>query len=247
MSIEKPNYQLVIERHYDAVLGLITHFITKLADEAVEMAARGVALAAPLPNAISMYNITQTDLGWHWSAALAFSLSLEVIVFLLVEIALMQWDGYLDQPRRYRTPFIAMIGVVITGVMVVMSFVYLLEPHKIMAALPIISLCSFVAIGLKRWHEKNVGGKVNQRMNQRKSKSESVNQKVNQTESNLDSPESVERVILNHYLNHPSDSQRIAAESLGLNQSKVNRILNQLESQGMIHRNGNGVEILNQN
>ena len=233
---EKPISQQNIERHYDAILGLITHFITKLADEAVEMAARGVALAAPLPNAISMYNITQIDLGWHWSAALAFALSLEVIVFLLVEIALMQWDGYLHQPRRYKAPFLGMIGVVITGVIVVMAFVYLLESHKIMAALPVISLCSFVAIGLKRWHEKN--NSANQAVR--------VRPKVNQRESVNESSDSLERIILNHYLNHPLDSQRSTAESLGLSQSKVNRILNQLESRGVIHRNGNGVEVLNQ-
>jgi len=145
-----------IEYHYDKSLGLITHFVTKLADEAVEMTARGVALAAPLPNAISMYNITQHDLGWSWVASFAFSLALEVVVFLLVEIALMQWDGYLAHPHRYKAPFIGMIATVCVSVAVVMGFVFWLEPHKIMALLPIISLCSFVGIGLKRWHEQNL-------------------------------------------------------------------------------------------
>ncbi len=145
-----------IEYHYDKILGLITHFVTKLADEAVEMTARGVALAAPLPNAISMYNITQHDLGWSWVASLAFSLALEVVVFLLVEIALMQWDGYLVQPHRYKAPFVGMIATVCVSVAVVMGFVFWMEPHKIMALLPVISLCSFVGIGLKRWHEQNL-------------------------------------------------------------------------------------------
>lgn len=149
-----------IEYHYDKSLGLITHFVTKLADEAVEMTARGVALAAPLPNAISMYNITQHDLGWSWVASFAFSLALEVVVFLLVEIALMQWDGYLAHPHRYKAPFIGMIATVCVSVSVVMGFVFWLEPHKIMALLPIISLCSFVGIGLKRWHEQNLSRDV---------------------------------------------------------------------------------------
>jgi DNA-binding CsgD family transcriptional regulator len=127
-----------------------------MADAAVEMAARGVALAAPLPNAISMYNITQRDLGWSWVASFAFALALEVVVFLLVEIALMQWDGYLSHPARYQAPFVGMVATVGIGVLVVMGFVYMLESHKIMAALPVISLCSFVGIGLKRWHEQNL-------------------------------------------------------------------------------------------
>lgn len=155
MNEQKKTVYDHIERHYDQSLGLITHFVTKLADEAVEMTARGVALAAPLPNAISMYNISQKDLGWSWVAALAFAISLEVVVFLLVEIALMMWDGYLANHTRYKAPFIGMIVVVVIAVLVVMGFVFWLEPHKIMAALPIISLCSFIGIGLKRWHERN--------------------------------------------------------------------------------------------
>lgn len=59
------------------------------------------------------------------------------------------------------------------------------------------------------------------------------------------SGDSVESKILNYYRVNPLHSQRKAADSLGLNQSKVSRILNQLESSGVIHRNGNGVEILN--
>ena len=232
-KIERTIYQSV-EYHYDQSLGLITHFVTKLADEAVEMTARGVALAAPLPNAISMYNITQHDLAWSWVASFAFSLALEVVVFLLVEIALMQWDGYLTNPARYRAPFIGMIVTVMVAVAVVMGFVYWLEPHKIMALLPVISLCSFVGIGLKRWHEQNVARGV-------KPVKGGKQGKVAKTESK---PDSHERIILNHYMIHPLDTQRVAAESLGMNQAKVNRTLKQLESKGMIHRNGNGVEIL---
>ena len=223
-----------IEYHYDKSLGLITHFVTKLADEAVEMTARGVALAAPLPNAISMYNITQHDLGWSWVASFAFSLALEVVVFLLVEIALMQWDGYLAHPHRYKAPFVGMIATVCVSVGVVMGFVFWLEPHKIMALLPIISLCSFVGIGLKRWHEQNLSRGVKPVKSVKPTK-------IVKVESIFDSHE---KIILNHYMNHPLDTQRVAAESLGMNQAKVNRTLKQLESKGMIHRNGNGVEIL---
>lgn len=152
---EKTNYAEWFERNYSAVLGMVRYFFTQLADEAVEIAGRSVALAAPLPNAISMYNISQEELGYNWAAALAFAAMIELIVFFLVEVALYMWSGYLKDPRRYKVPFQASIAVVLVAVVVVMGFVGMLEPHKIMAALPIISLCAFVGIGLKRWHERN--------------------------------------------------------------------------------------------
>jgi hypothetical protein len=155
MSENKVGYAEWFEKHYSAVLGMLRYFFTQLADEAVEIAGRSVALAAPLPNAISMYNISQKELGYNWVAAFAFAAMIELIVFFLVEVALYMWSGYLKDPRRYKIPFQASIVVVLVAVVVVMAFVGLLEPHKIMAALPIISLCSFVGIGLKRWHERN--------------------------------------------------------------------------------------------
>lgn len=151
----KVGYAEWFEKHYSAVLGMLRYFFTQLADEAVEIAGRSVALAAPLPNAISMYNISQKELGYNWVAAFAFAAMIELIVFFLVEVALYMWSGYLKDQRRYKVPFQASIVVVLVAVVVVMAFVGILEPHKIMAALPIISLCSFVGIGLKRWHERN--------------------------------------------------------------------------------------------
>lgn len=151
----KTDYQISIETHYNAILAIFRHAITQLADESVEIAARAVALAAPMPNAINMYNVAIGDLGWSSFAAFAFSLTLEIVVFLLVEIALWMWDGYLNKPKRYGVPFIVSIAIVLIAVAVVMRIVYVLEVHKIMALLPVVSLCSFVGIGLKRWNERS--------------------------------------------------------------------------------------------
>lgn len=155
MEMERTNYQTSFERHYTALLGMFRYLITQFADESVEIAARAVALAAPLPNAINMYNVAVAELGWNPFASFAFSLTLEIVVFLLVEVALRQWDGYLDNPRRYRNTLGISIGVVGVAVIVVMVIVYTLETYKIMALLPVVSLCSFVGIGLKRWDERN--------------------------------------------------------------------------------------------
>jgi len=152
---ERTWYAEGFEKHYRAVLGMIRYFFTQLADEAIEIAARAVMLAAPMPNAISMFNITQREQGFTGFQALAFSLTLEIVVFLLVEIALLMWNGYLANPRAYKWPFAIMTSVVLVATVIVVSIVYSLEPHKVMAWLPVISLCSFVGIGLKRWHERN--------------------------------------------------------------------------------------------
>lgn len=152
---EKTIYQESFELHYNAMLGMFRHLITQFADESVEIAARSVALAAPLPNAINMYNVAMRDLGYSVFASFAFALTLEIVVFLLVEVALRLWDGYLLKPARYRYPFVASIGVVLIATFVVVGIVYVLEPHKIMAFLPVVSLCSFVGIGLKRWDERH--------------------------------------------------------------------------------------------
>lgn len=154
MNEQRTTYQS-IRHHWAEILATARYAVTQLADEAIEIAARAVMLAAPMPNAISMYNITQREQGFDPFQAFAFSLTLEIVVFLLVEIALVMWDGYLAKPEVYKWPFTLMASVVVIATVIVIAIVYNLEPHKIMALLPVISLCAFAAIGLKRWHERN--------------------------------------------------------------------------------------------
>lgn len=154
MNEQRTKYQS-IRHHWAEILATLRYAVTQLADEAIEIAARAVMLAAPMPNAISMYNITQREQGFEPFQAFAFSLTLEIVVFLLVEIALVMWDGYLAKPDAYKWPFTLMASVVVIATVIVIAIVYNLEPHKIMALLPVISLCAFAAIGLKRWHERN--------------------------------------------------------------------------------------------
>lgn len=56
--------------------------------------------------------------------------------------------------------------------------------------------------------------------------------------------DSDESKLIRFYALNPMAPQREAADATGMNQSKVNRILKRLESDEVIHRNGNGVEIL---
>ena len=60
-------YQQWIDRHYGSLLKIIESMITKLADSAVEIVAKGIALVAPLPNAINLANAVVDKMGWSLS------------------------------------------------------------------------------------------------------------------------------------------------------------------------------------
>lgn len=146
--------------HWDEVLATLRHIVTQFADEAVEVAARAVMLMAPMPNAISVFNITQVQQGFSQFQAFAFSMTIEIVIFFLIEIALLMLSRWLERKPVYRWAFIGMCVVVLSATGIVIRMVYVLEPHKVMAWLPVISLCSFVAIGLKRWDARNHDGSV---------------------------------------------------------------------------------------
>lgn len=155
---DAPKWVLWVERQWGSLLRVIHFIVTSTADSAVDIAARSMAIAAPLPNAISVYNISQKELSFSPVAALAFALVIELIGFALVEYSLFLFDGWLQSPKKWLFPFAASVAVVIVGVSIVIRFVYTIElagnGHTIMAWLPVISLCAFVSIGLKRWHDR---------------------------------------------------------------------------------------------
>jgi hypothetical protein len=233
--IGRPKYQDKFERHYNAILGMFRHLITQFADESVEIAARAVALAAPLPNAINMYNVavrsTANDgLGYGSFASLAFALTLEIVVFLLVEIALKMWDGYLVNHDRYVWPFRASIAIVILATLVVMGIVYVLEPHKIMAFLPVVSLCSFVGIGLKRWDERNA-----------KTAAETVQSvvvpEVQQPEQPVnDDAMNRRKAVATYYKDNPNATYQQVADDLNVtSKATVFNDVKWLEKRGVVH------------
>ena len=149
-----------IYTHWTKLLATARYVITQAADEAVEIVARIVMLAAPMPNAISVYNVVQKPvdaggLGFTPFQALAFAFTIEVLLFLLIEVALQMLTRWIDGQGIYKWAFSAMVGVVAAATGIVINLVYTLEPHKVMAWMPVLSLCSFVAIGLKRWDQRN--------------------------------------------------------------------------------------------
>lgn len=152
----KTTYQLWIERHYSAVLAVLRFILTQFADEAIEIAARAVMLAAPLPNAISVYHITQRTQGFNLPQALAFALTIEIVIFFLIEVALLMLTRWLQGKAVYKYAFYGMCLVVVVVAAIIINLVYTLDDYKVMAWMPVLSICSFIGIGLKRWDARNM-------------------------------------------------------------------------------------------
>ncbi len=79
---------------------------------------------------------------------------------------------------------------------------------------------------------------------QKKSDSESSKKSDSKSDESPKQEVDFESKIIGYYRVNPLASQRKAANDLVLSQTKVNRVLTDLESRKVIHRNGNGVEIL---
>lgn len=168
-----------VKRFWNTILHLIYFIVTSTADYGVEVAARAIGIAAPLPNAISVFNISQHKLGFSPTQAFAFSFVIEVIVFALVEISLFLFDGFLRDKKKYLAPLVLSVTSVVAGVTIVIGIVYDLEVkgdgHTIMAWLPVISLCAFLSIGLKRWHERQKESGANRKGKPEKPQKETGN------------------------------------------------------------------------
>lgn len=154
--MEYPSYVEGIKRHVGALIYLLHWLVTFSADNMVDIAARALAFTAPMPNALSVYGISQSHLGFGWLAAFAFAMTLELVIFATLEITMHMWDGYLKDSERYDIPLRVAVAVDVVVLVVVIGLVYALEGSVMMALLPIISAASFVSLALKRWHDRGI-------------------------------------------------------------------------------------------
>jgi DNA-binding CsgD family transcriptional regulator len=156
---EQPIYVRFVKRHYGALVHLLWYVATETSDRGADIAARALALLAPLPNAVSVYNVSQHSLNYTPLQAFAFAMAIELALFAIIEVALHMWDGWLSNARRYIAPLVISVIASVGVLIIVMTVVYQLEVktggHWVLAGLPLISLFAFVALGLKRWHERN--------------------------------------------------------------------------------------------
>lgn len=156
---EHPSYVQFVKRHYGALVHVLWFIATETSDKGADIAARALALLAPLPNAVSVYNVSQGTLGYAPVQAFAFAMAMELALFAIIEVALHMWDGMLGNRKRYAIPLGISVAASIGMLIIVMSVVYNLEVKTggqwVLALLPLISLFAFVALGLKRWHERS--------------------------------------------------------------------------------------------
>lgn len=155
---DNPIYVRWVKRHYGALVHVLWYIATETSDRGADIAARALALLAPLPNAVSVYNVSQHSLGYSQLQAFAFAMAIELALFAIIEVALHMWDGMLGNRKRYAWPLgvsvVATAGVLTIVILVVYHLEVKTGGHWVLALLPLISLFAFVALGLKRWHER---------------------------------------------------------------------------------------------
>lgn len=145
-----------IKRFYGSLIDLIGFIVGHTSDHGADIAIRALPILSPMPNAIGMYYVSMTVLGFgHWQA-LAFALAIEFALFGLFEVSLMMFDGIQVDEKRYRWPFGLSVAVAIIVMALIIIVVYRLEvAHPILAVLPLFSAAGAVALALRRWHARN--------------------------------------------------------------------------------------------
>ncbi len=199
-----------------------------------------------------MYYVSQTALHFTDWQAKAFAAAMELALFGLFEVVLKMFDGWQKNPTRYSIPLRLATGIAVFVMFLIIGVVAFVETARpILATLPLFSAAGAAALSLRRWHAHNeqaeaeaerakLEAKLLQRSITKVAKTESVAHPESVNQESVD----YESRILTYYRLNPLASQRKAAGDLVISQTKVNRLLADLESKKVIHRNGNGVEIL---
>lgn len=151
-----------IKNFYGRLIDLIGFIVGHTSDHGADIAIRALPILSPMPNAISMFYVSQTALGFGFWQALGFALAVEFALFGLFEVALMMFDGIQTDMRRYHYPFWLAVGVAVVVMVLIIVVVALLETsHRILAVLPLFSAAGAVALALRRWHARNMVTRAN--------------------------------------------------------------------------------------
>lgn len=146
----------LIKRFYGNLIDLIGFIVDKTSEQGADIAIRALPIVSPLPNAISMYYVSQTVLKFTDLQAKAFAIAMELALFGLFEVVLNQFDGWQRDPKRY-TITLRLASAIAVGVMVlIIIVVWRVETDRpILATLPLFSAAGAAALTLRRWHNHN--------------------------------------------------------------------------------------------
>ena len=143
---------------YASVLEVIDFVVSRTSDSLAEILTKALPLVAPVPNAVSIYYVSQTTLRYNEYQAAAVAASIECMFFALTEVVLKSWEAW-NADKRYRLPLIVSVVAFAVYFLLVMSLVYTLEVaggHSLAPmAFPVVSVVSAVALGVTRWHRRS--------------------------------------------------------------------------------------------
>lgn len=159
-KVEVYGWAKAVDRFFYTLFHMVTYFVTSLSDHALTMVSKSIVLIVPVPNAISVYYLSQTHMGFGSWQALAMAGGIEVVVFFMVGISLYLLGGWLLYGGKWLIPLILVSGATVAVIAVVIRYVYYLESisdgHTILAWLPALSIGAFIALGVEQWHNRQV-------------------------------------------------------------------------------------------
>lgn len=141
---------------YDSLLSFVDFVVSRTSDSLADILTKALPLLAPLPNAVSLFYITQEALHYNALQAFAVAAALEGMFFALTEVVLKLWDSAHDDARHW--PFF-WASVISYGVyfILVMFLVWTLETVSMaVLAFPMVSVVAAVVLGCARWHRRMV-------------------------------------------------------------------------------------------
>lgn len=148
---------------YATILEVLDFVVSRTSDSLADILTKALPLVAPIPNAVSIYYVTQTALKYNGVQALAVAASVECMFFALTEVVLKSWELW-HTDKQYKLPMIVSVVAFVLYFVLVMSLVYALEVttgHSLAPmAFPVVSVVAAIALGVTRWHKRNVSPKV---------------------------------------------------------------------------------------
>jgi len=156
-NFEAYGWAQAVKRFWATLMNLLTFIVVDFSESLLKILLSSFVLIAPLPNAMSVYSLSQNQLGFEWYIALPFSAGIEFGPFVMIAISLMLFDGYLKGGKRWWGPFLMTTIATIVLVVVITIIVYWLEMmgggYKVMSLLPWVSVAAFIGLAALAWHK----------------------------------------------------------------------------------------------